>query len=330
MKVAEIFHPRQSSLTIRSWLAHVATSSHDFIYEKELLTKNWRDVQELLFDDVVVPDMSLSGRQWLSCQNIHSKRFLVSYMGVLNLDKRVLGIKTWVLSKGTWNNEQCLSKTLNTKLCFSRNFSASGPLGEMLMSCNFESSSSWNDRLIFNSVLDSSKSVTNSILRLCNWVVVRSLDKNSAGEGVLDSLDKSVLIISKRLLVYKLSESKIGLLYIFDGVDLFTAAGKRNSLTISALSSSDSDDASTSKNLKRRWIDTFLIDDNEILVCSIAEALFKFHDLVNTIISELSLGFNQFLALISVWPEETRVDFSFLILKRNVEAHDIAILQTTW
>ena len=86
MKVAEIFHPRQSSLTIRSWLAHVATSSHDFIYEKELLTKNWRDVQELLFDDVVIPDVGFTSWQWLSCQHIHAEGLAAVYVRLLDPD----------------------------------------------------------------------------------------------------------------------------------------------------------------------------------------------------------------------------------------------------
>ena len=310
--------------------AHITARSHDFIYQEQLLAENWRDVQELLFNDVVVPNLSLSGRQWLTCQDIHSERFTLLVVGLLNFNKSFLRIETGVLSKGAWNDKESFCEALDTKFGFSRNFSTLLPFHEVLVAGNLKRSTTWNSGLVLEGVLDGSETITDSILGLGNGVVVGSLDEDGAGEWVLDTLDEGILVISERLLVDNPSPTQIRLLNIIDGVELFATAGERDTLTVSALSSSDTDNTSTSKDLKRRWVDTLLVDDNEILVSAVAEALLEFDDLVDAIISELSLRFNELLSLICVRPEESRVDLSLFVLERDIKAHDVAVLEARW
>jgi len=66
-----------------------------------------------------------------------------------------------------------------------------------------------------------------------------------------------------------LGKSKILLGDVIDRVQLLSTTGKRNSLSISLLASSDSDNTVSSKDFQGRWVNTLLIDNNEVLVGSI-------------------------------------------------------------
>lgn len=206
-------------------LAHITARSHDFIYQEQLLAENWRDVQELLFNDIVVPNLSLSGRQWLTSQDIHSERFTLLVVGLLNFNKSFLRIETGVLSKGAGNDKEGFCEALDTKFGFSGNFSTLLPFHEVLMAGNLERSTTWNSGLVLEGVLDGSETITDSILGLGNGVVVGSLNEDGAGEWVLDTLDEGILVISERLLVDNPSPTQIRLLNIIDGVELLATAG---------------------------------------------------------------------------------------------------------
>ena len=51
------------------------------------------DIQELLFDDVVIPDVGFTCWQRFSCQHIHAKGLAAVYVRLLDPDYRVLRIK---------------------------------------------------------------------------------------------------------------------------------------------------------------------------------------------------------------------------------------------
>jgi len=140
-----------------------------------------------------------------------------------------------------------------------------------------------------DSVDDCAETITNRISRLSDRVIVGSLHKNSAREGVLDSLNEGVLVLSKSLLVNNLGKAEVGLTHIFDGVELLTTAGKRDALTISLLATADTENASTGENLERRWVNTFLVNYNEVLVGAFAKFFFEVDDLAYSIIGELAL-----------------------------------------
>jgi len=281
----------------------------------------------LLFNDVVVPDVGFCSCEGLTCQNIHSERFIVFEMRVLNLNQGVLWVETRVLSQCTWHHQQCVCETPDSQLDFSRNFLGSGVLLEGLTGGDLESTGTWNDRLVLQSVLDGAETVTDGVLGLGDRVVIWSLDENGAGEWVLHALNEGILVIAEGLLVDELGKTQISLLAVFDGVDLLATAGERDSLTVSALGATDTDDVVAGEDLKRGWVNTLLVDDNKVLVGAVAKALLELDNLHDTIIRELPLRLDELLSLVCVAPEEARVDLGLFVLETHVEAHDVAVLQ---
>lgn len=145
------------------------------------MAQNRCDVQELSFDDIVVPDTGLGGGQRLTSQGVHSECFAVSDVSFLDFNEGVLWVETRVLSQSAGNNEKGLGEAHNTKLGLSRNFLAgAAELSEVLASGDFEGATTWNDGLVLNGVLDSAETVTDCILSLSDGVVVGSLDEDSA------------------------------------------------------------------------------------------------------------------------------------------------------
>jgi hypothetical protein len=99
---------------------------------------------------------------------------------------------------------------------------------------------------------------------------------------------------------------------------LLSTAGKRDSFSISALGSPDTANVVLSQDLKRRWVDSLLVDDDKVLVVAFAELVLELDDLHDLVICELTLRLDEFLSLISIRPEESGVHLSLFILKRNV------------
>jgi len=108
---------------------------------------------------------------------------------------------------------------------------------------------------------------------------------------------------------------------------LLTTASKGDTLSVSLLGTADTDNAVAGKELEGRRVNSLLVDNNKVLISSIAEFTFELNDLHNLIVSELSLTGNELFALISVGPEESGVNFGLLVLERDVEAHDVAVLK---
>jgi len=86
---------------------------------------------------------------------------------------------------------------------------------------------------------------------------------------------------------------------------LLTTASKRDSLSISALGSPDSDNAVLSQDLKRRWVDSLLVDNDEVLAVVFAfgisaELVLELDDLHDLVICELTLRLNELFSLISI------------------------------
>ena len=165
-------------------------------------------------------------------------------MFLLDLEQSILGIESRVLGQGSWNGEKSIGKGHNSKLDLALDL-LSGVLLQMLSSGNLEGSGSWDDGTILTGVLDGTESITDGVLGLSNTVVVWSLDQDGAGEWVLDSLDEGVLVITERLLVDKASETKILLGDPIDRVELLSSASKWNSLSVSSLGATDSNDIGT-------------------------------------------------------------------------------------
>jgi hypothetical protein len=116
-------------------------------------------------------------------------------MGFLNLKESLLGIETGVHSKSAGNDQKSISEGLNTKLHFARDL-FTGILVEVLRASDFEGTATGEDGFIFDSVLNGTETIADSVTSLGNRVIVGALDEDGAGEGVLDTLDKGVLIFT--------------------------------------------------------------------------------------------------------------------------------------
>jgi hypothetical protein len=318
------------SLAVGAGLAHLSSSAHHFVHQEELLAENGSDVEELLFDDVVVPDVGLTGGQRLTSQNIHSEGFSFLDVGLLDLDKGVLGVETRVLGQSAGNAKKGLSENENTELHLSGNFLGALVLGQMLASSDLEGATTGDNSLVEDGVGDSSKTITDGILGLGDGVIVGSLDEDGDREGVLDALNESVLVVTERLLVNKLGEAEVRLKHVVDGVELLATAGEGDTLTVSSLCAADTHDAVAGEDLEGGGVNTLLVDDNEVLVGAVTEALLELDDLHDSVVSELSLGLDELLSLIGVGPEEAGVDLGLLVLEGDVEAHDVTVLEAGW
>ena len=198
----------------------------------------------------------------------------------------------------------------------------------MLVGSDFESTSAWNDRFVLNGVLDGTETITDGILGLSNAVVVWSLDENGAREWILNTLDEGILVLSKCLLVDEFGKSKIRFFDVVHRIQTFAATSEWDSFSVSAFCSPNSDDVVSCKDFKGWWVDTLLVDHDEVFVGAIAELLLKFDDLHHSVVSELALRLDQLFSLFSVGPEESRMDLSLFVLERHVEAHDVAIFKS--
>jgi hypothetical protein len=248
-------------------------------------------------------------------------------MGFLHHEESVLGIKSRVFSESAGNNQKGISKALDTKFNFSRNF-VLGIVLKVFPGGDFERSGSREDTLIFDSVRNGTESISDSILGLGNGVIVRSLDEDCAGEGVFNTLDESVFIISEGLLVDLLGETHIGFVQSVNRVKLVSTTGEGDSFSVSLFASADTNNSISSEELKRRGVNTLLVDDDKVLSVLLgADLSLEINNLLDLVVSELSLGGNQLLTVFGVGPEESGVDFGLLVLERDVEAHDVAVLK---
>jgi len=197
------------------------------------------------------------------------------------------------------------------------------------MGSDFERSSTGEDGLIFDSVSDSTHSISDSILGLSDGVIVRSLNEDGARERVLNTFNESVFIISESLLVNLLGETEVFFGEVIYRVKLVTTASEGDSLSVSLLASADSNNSVTSEELKRRGVNTLLVDNNEVFAVFLsADLSLEVDNLLDLVVSELSLRGNKFLTVFSVGPEEARVDFGLLVFERDIQAHDVTVFKT--
>ena len=89
-------------------------------------------------------------------------------MRLLYLDQGFLGIEATVLGQGARHNEKGVSEALNTELSFSRNFLGALELHKVLGGGDFEGTGAWDDSLVLECVLDSTKTIADGILGLGN------------------------------------------------------------------------------------------------------------------------------------------------------------------
>lgn len=305
--------------------SHVLTGAHNLVHKEELLCEHWGNIKELSLNDVVVPHGAGSGGKGLTSEHINTKWLVVLEMGLLNLEESVLGIEARILRKSSWHDDEGISECEDSELCLAGDLLAAELL-QVLSASDLEGTSTGNDTLVLDAVGDSAHTVADSVSGLRNGVIVGSLDQDGAGEGVLNTFDESVLVLTEGLLVHDLGETEIGLSDIVNSVKLLATAGEGNTFTVSLLAATDAHDAGSGEDLERRGVNTLLVDDHEVLVGALAELLLEGNNLVDFVVGELTLGSDQLLSLVSVGPEEAGMDFGLFVFERHVQAHDVTVL----
>jgi len=84
---------------------------------------------------------------------------------------------------------------MDAKLLFATDLFA-GVFVQMFAGSDLESTGSWDDTFVLDRVHNCSEAVFDGVSSLRNWVVIGSFDQDSAWEGVLDTFDESVLLLS--------------------------------------------------------------------------------------------------------------------------------------
>ena len=85
-----------------------------------MLGQNWGNVKELTLNDVVVPNVGKLGGLSLTCDHIDTVVLICALMGLYDLEEDILLVKTRVLSKGSWDNKECISESLDSKSSLTR------------------------------------------------------------------------------------------------------------------------------------------------------------------------------------------------------------------
>jgi len=312
-------------LAVTALTLHVLTGTHNLVDEEELLREHWGNIKELSLHDVVVPHGGGRCGKGLTSEHINTKWLFVLDVSLLNFEEGVLGIEAGILREGSGNDDQGLSEGVDTELLLAGDLLA-GVLVQVLGSSDLEGTSAGDDTLVLNGVGDSAHTVTDSVSSLRNRVIVGSLDQDGAGEGVLDTLNEGVLVLTEGLLVDNLGETKISLGHVINSVKLLATAGKGNTLTVSLLAATDAHDAGSGEDLEGGGVNTLLVDNDEVLVGALAELLLEGNNLVDSVVGELTLGSDQLLSLVGVGPEEAGVDFGLLVLEGGVQAEDVTVL----
>ena len=98
--------------------------------------------------------------------------------------------------------------------------------------------------------------------------------------------------------------AKVSLCDVVHRVELLATTGKSYTLTVSALSAADTYDVMASEDLERGWVDTFLIDNNEVFVSAVTQTLLELNNLHDSVVCELSLRLDELLSLVGIGPEE--------------------------
>ena len=75
-----------SSVIFSRCLPHILSGTYDFVNEKELLAKDRGNVQELLLDNVVIPNMGGCSWQRLACSHINTKWLEILHVFLLDLE----------------------------------------------------------------------------------------------------------------------------------------------------------------------------------------------------------------------------------------------------
>ena len=179
----------------RTCLEGGQTGSHNLVDEQKVLGNDSRRVQDLLLDTVVVPDACVGWDLCFASFDVNSHWGAVQTRLRLKSDDYVHWVVARVDRKSLWDNQEGLGKSLNPKRLATTD--SLGVLHDVLVKADFERTSAGNDLAIVDCVLNSSKSIPNSVFNLADGVAIWSTDQKCNGSWVLAILDECEFILTK-------------------------------------------------------------------------------------------------------------------------------------
>ena len=147
---------------------------------------------------VVVPDTLLDGVASSAVFEVDANDVPGSVF-LLKGDDSVLGVKASIDSEDFGDDEHGFGKCHNAHLWTA--LDGVLVLHEVVMQGDLKSSSSGNDKLVFDSVLDSAETIADGVVDLSKDVGVGALDEKCARARVGKVFDKSVLVLAEGLFV---------------------------------------------------------------------------------------------------------------------------------
>lgn len=253
----------------------------------------------------------------------------MSLNGVAEKLTSILNVKASVGSQSLGNNKKSIGEGGNTPLGLTLDRLAKGVALKVRSAGNLEGTSSRNNGLVDNHVVNTSQTISNGVSHLSDGVCVGSLDHKSNGLGVLNLLNKGELLLAKCLLVDETSPTQNLLRQVIDTVLSSTTADKLESLHVSSLGSSESKNVVLGEDVKRQGVNTLLVDDHKVL-CAVVTAKFllELNNLLEFGIDETTLALDKLITLLSARVEEARVNLGLLILQTDVEGEDVTVFKS--
>lgn len=240
----------------------------------------------------------------------------------------ILNIVASIRGQSLGNDEESVGESLDTELGLALHCAGEGIALQASGTGHVERTTTRYHALVDDHVVDTSEAVSDGVGNLGDGVLVRSLDHESHGFGVLDLLNEGELLLTEGLLVDEAGPAEnIGseILYTVLGN---TTTDQLKTLHVPALRATQSQNAVLGEDVEGKRVDTLLVDDHKVLLSvSTADFLLQLDDLLEFGIDEAALALDELVSLVRAGVEEARVDFSLLVLKPNVHGQDVAVLE---
>ncbi|EPE05131.1 hypothetical protein F503_03736 [Ophiostoma piceae UAMH 11346] len=275
-----------------------------------------------------VVDTLKLGVHGLACCEVQADNVALGKL-VLQSSQSILDVETGVGSQGLGNDEQGIGKRLNTPLGLALDCLGKGIGLEVGSAGNLEGTGTGHDALVDNHVVDGAQTVAHGVGDLRDGVLVGALDHQGDRLGVLDLLDKGVLLLAELLLVDEAGPAQNIGGQVVDGVLRDTAAHQLQALHVAALRAAQGQDAVLGEHVEGQGVDALLVDNDKALGgVGAADLLLEVDDLLELRVDEAALGLDELVALVGRGVEEARVDLGLLVLEADVECEDEGVLDT--
>ena len=197
------------------------------------------------------------------------------------------------------NNEKSIGKGINTPLGLALDCLAECFAVQVCVCGDLEGTTTRYNATVDDHVVDTAQTITDGVLDLSDGVCVGALDEKSDRLGLLDILDESVLLLSELVLVDIAGVTKDIGCEVVDAVLSNTAANELQSLHVSSLCATESENAVLDQDIQTQGVDSLLVDDDEALgsICT-ANLLLQLDNLAQLLVNESTLTLNQLLSLI--------------------------------